>query len=320
MSARRSHLLSRQARAVPLVGAVAVGIMASVQSRLNGELSQHVGDGLRAAVWSFGSGLVILCVVVAISEPIRAGLVRLSGALRAGVLPRWQVLGGLFGGFLVGVQSAVVPLLGVAVFTVATVAGQSSNSLVVDRIGLGPAGRQAITGRRVASAVLAVVAVVIAVSDRFGVASFSLVAVAFAVLAGLGIAVQQAINGRVAQTSGHVMSATFVNFAFGTAGLVLALACRTVVNGEGLPSVAGAPWWAYLGGALGIVFIAIAAWVVPILGVLLFALLSIAGQLSGALLLDVVAPTRGTSLGWHLVVGVVLAFGAVALAARRPAT
>lgn len=294
--------------------------MASLQSRLNGELSQHVGDGLQAAVWSFGSGLVILCVVVAISQPIRAGLVRLSRALRAGALPRWQVLGGLFGGFLVGVQSAVVPLLGVAVFTVATVAGQSSNSLVVDRIGLGPAGRQAITGRRVASAVLAVVAVVIAVSDRFGVASFSLVAVAFSVLAGLGIAVQQAINGRVAQTSGHAMSATFVNFAFGTAGLVLALACRTVVDGEGFPSVTGAPWWSYLGGALGIVFIAIAAWVVPILGVLLFALLSIAGQLSGALLLDVVAPTPGASLGWHLVAGVVLAFGAVALAARRPAT
>ena len=57
------------------------------------------------------------------------------------------------------------PSLGVAVFTVAVVAGQSSNSLIVDRMGLGPAGKQAITRSRVISAVLAVVAVTVAVVE-----------------------------------------------------------------------------------------------------------------------------------------------------------
>ena len=72
----------------------------------------------------------------------------------------------------------------------------------------------------------------------------------------------------------------------------------------------------YLGGVVGIVFIAIAAWAVPIVGVLLFAVVTIAGQLSGALLLDVVAPTAGTDLAINLVLGVLLAFVAVAVAAR----
>ena len=80
---------------------------------------------------------------------IRAGVVRVPGAVRSGELAWWQVLGGILGGFFVGVQTAAVPVLGVAVFTVAVVAGQSSNSLVVDRVGLGPAGKQAITPRRV---------------------------------------------------------------------------------------------------------------------------------------------------------------------------
>ena len=71
------------------------------------------------------------------------------------------------------------------------------------------------------------------------------------------------------------------------------------------------PWWMYLGGVVGLAFIAIASWVVPIVGVLYFALTSIAGQLSGALLLDVFAPTAGTDLAWNLVVGVLVAFGAV---------
>jgi transporter family-2 protein len=78
----------------------------------------------------------------------------------------------------------------------------------------------------------------------------------------------------------------------------------------------GAPWWAYLGGLLGIVYIAIAAWVVPIVGVLLFVLLSIAGQLAGALVLDAVAPTSGTAVAWNLIAGVALAFVAVAVTAR----
>ena len=69
------------------------------------------------------------------------------------------------------------------------------------------------------------------------------------------------------------------------------------------------------------VFIAIASWVVPIVGVLFFALTSIAGQLSGALALDVVAPTAGTDLAWNLVAGVLLAFVAVLVASRgRPRT
>ena len=299
-----------------LGGAIAVGALSAVQSRMNGELSHHLGNSLEAAVWSLGSGTVVLIGVLLARTSIRHGLHQIAEALRDGSLRRWQLLGGLFGGFFVGVQSAVVPLLGVAAFTVATVAGQSSNSLVVDRVGLGPAGQQAITVRRVVSAVLAVIAVVIAVSNRFGTAEFSAAAVALAVLAGVGIAIQQALNGRVAMAAGHPMTATFVNFVFGTLGLVVALLLHTMMAGEAFGRLVGAPWWAYLGGLLGIVYIAIAAWVVPIVGVLLFVLLSIAGQLAGALVLDAVAPTSGTAVAWNLIAGVALAFVAVAVTAR----
>mgnify|MGYP003734088481 CR=1 FL=1 len=119
-----------------LGGAIAVGALSAVQSRMNGELSHHLGNSLEAAVWSLGSGTVVLIGVLLARTSIRHGLHQIAEALRDGSLRRWQLLGGLFGGFFVGVQSAVVPLLGVAAFTVATVAGQSSNSLVVDRVGV----------------------------------------------------------------------------------------------------------------------------------------------------------------------------------------
>lgn len=316
MRARASAL----ARWAPLAAAVLVGALIAVQSRLNGELAHQLGNALEAAVWSFGSGLVLLLVLVGVRPAIRDGLRRMVVALRSGGLRWWQVLGGLLGGFFVGVQSATVPVLGVAIFSVALVAGQSANSLVVDRVGLGPAGVQAITGPRLASAGLAIVAVTVAVANRVGGAGFSAVAVALAVAAGCGIAVQQALNGRIALTAGSPTSATVVNFAFGTLGLVVALVVTLVARGESLQPLGGAPWWSYLGGLVGMVFIAVAAWVVPIVGVLLFALLSIAGQLAASLLFDLVAPTSGAVVGWNLVAGVLLAFVAVAVAARGRVT
>ena len=67
------------------------------------------------------------------------------------------------------------------------------------------------------------------------------------------------------------------------------------------------PWWLYLGGSIGVLFIAAAAWIVQRLGVLLFALLTITGQLSGALILDWVAPAAEVDVQLTLVVGVAIA-------------
>ncbi len=289
----------------------------ALQSRINGQLSVAVGSGLEAAVISFSSGLLVLAVLIVLMPSIRRGLAEVARAVRHGELAWWQVLGGVFGGFFVAVQAATVPMVGVAVFTVAVVAGQSGNSLLVDRAGLGPAGRQPITARRIVSAVVAIFAVALAVANRFIDGHVSMLAVLLAVVAGVGTAVQQAINGRVSHTIGSPMSATVLNFIFGIAALASAFGVSWAVTHHGPSAPPNGPWWLYLGGVIGIAFIAIAAWVVPIMGVLIFALLSIAGQLTGALVLDIVAPTAGTELAWNLYVGVLLAFVAV-LIGRGP--
>ena len=143
-----------------------------------------------------------------------------------------------------------------------------------------------------------------------------LAAALLAISAGVAIAVQQAINGRVARAAQNPMSATFYNFVFGTLALGAAFGIVWAVTDTAPTTLPPGPWWLYIGGLVGIVFIAIAAWAVPIVGVLLFAVVTIAGQLSGALLLDIVAPTAGTDLAFNLVLGVLLAFVAVAVAAR----
>nr|BFE67856.1 hypothetical protein GCM10020092_011570 [Actinoplanes digitatis] len=110
-----------------------------MQSRINGELSIRLGDPIGAAVVSFGSGLLVLAVLVPLLPAGRADLRRLRDGLRVRQIRPWQCVGGMCGAFLVATQGLTVPTLGVAVFVVALVAGQSSSSLLVDRAGAGPA-------------------------------------------------------------------------------------------------------------------------------------------------------------------------------------
>ena len=297
---------------------VLAGVGLAVQSRINGELAVRLHDPIGAALVSFGSGLIVLAIVVPLLPSGRAGLRHLRDGLRGRRIRAWQCLGGMCGGFLVATQGLTVPTLGVAVFIVAVVAGQSSSSLMVDRAGAGPAGPQPVTTPRLAGAILTVAAVVVSVADRIG-HSGALVLAVLPLLAGLGIAWQQAVNGHVRMVADSAMVAGLVNFVTGTAVLLLAFAVSVPLRG--LPGrLPAGPWWLYAGGLLGIVFIAVGAAVVRHTGVLLLGLSMIAGQVTGALLLDEIVPSDAGRPGWNTVLGAALtlvAVGVAVLPARR---
>jgi len=298
-------------RIVGLVVTVVVGMALAAQARINGELAGRIGDGVAAALISFAGGLVLLLLAVAVLPNLRHGLRRVRNAVRDGGLRPWQLLGGVCGGFLVITQGLAVGVIGVAVFTVAVVAGQSAAGLVVDRAGLGPGDPQPVTVTRIVGALLAVGAVLLAVANRLGAPAALGIAVLPA-LAGVGAAWQQAVNGRVAAAGGP-LPAALINFAAGTA-LILVVAVIEVAL-RGLPGPLPANPVLYLGGPLGIVFIAAAAAIVPLTGVLLLGLGAVAGQLIGALLLDLFLPADGDHLTAATVAGTALTLVAVAVAA-----
>ncbi|QLY31140.1 DMT family transporter [Nocardia huaxiensis] len=313
-------------RRVGLVLGGCIGAAVAVQARINGALGERLGDGIAAAVISFGTGLLMLAIAFAVSGRLRAGVGGVRTALSAGKLRWWQLLGGLCGAFFVACQGLTVAAIGVTVFTVAVVAGQLVSSLVVDRLGVGPSGRTPVTGLRAAGAGLALVAVLLAVTGRSGGSgglsvpeSFrggpQVLLIVLPLLAGLGVAWQQAVNGRVGAVGGPA-SATLANFTTGTIGLLLVEA--VLLAGNGWPARFPDQPWLYLGGVIGVAFIALAVVVVRWIGVLLLGLTSVAGQLLMALLLDAVAPS-GSGVTATAVAGCVLTFVAVGLAARTGA-
>ncbi len=288
------------------------GVALAVQSRVNGQLGLRLGDGFFAALVSFLIGLAILAVAVLATPSWRAGAGRLAGALRTKRLRPWQCLGGVAGASFVSSQGLTVSLLGVAMFTVAGVAGQVVSSLLVDRSGFGPGGPVPVTPSRATGAVLAVVAVGIAVSDEFGTSAHLWLSLVPAI-AGAALGWAQAANGLVRAASASVAFAALVNFAVGAAFLLVVCAVDVVVRGlpEPLPADPGL----YAGGALGVIALSTAVFAVRHVGVLLVGLSAVAGQLLGAVLLDLVVPAPGSGIEAATIVGVVVTLVAAGVAA-----
>ncbi|MEU2103414.1 MULTISPECIES: DMT family transporter [unclassified Nocardia] len=306
-----------------LVCGFGIGAGVAVQGRINGALGARLADGVAAATISFGVGLVVLVVAFAVSGRLRVGARRVRRAVSEGVLRPWQLLGGLCGAFFVACQGLTVAAIGVTAFTVATVAGQLLSSLAVDRLGLGPSGRTPVTAVRLAGAALGVVAVLIAgfghthaggglsVPEALRGAPTVLL-IALPALAGIGLAWQQAVNGKVGAVGG-ALSAALVNFGVGLAALLVIEAL--VIVSSGGPADFPAEPWLYLGGLIGVAFIALAALAVRWIGVLLLGLTSVAGQLLASLILDVLTPTSA-GLSVPAIIGCALTLVAVAVAAR----
>lgn len=294
---------------------VLAGCVAALQAQANGELTHHLGNGVLTAVWSFTSAFFVLCVIMLASPKARAGLHGVRSALRSGSLPWWAVPSGLLGAVYVTCQSITAALIGVALFTTGMVAGQVSNSLLVDRFGLGPVGRVPISLNRVVGAGLALVAVALAATGKVQVAGIPPMAAVLAVLAGALVAVQQSLNGRVSVAAGNPVTATWISFGLGT----MAMWCAGIVavaTGATVEFPSDGPWWMFLGGLLGVTFVITASWAVPRIGVLVFGLITIAGQLTASLILELVAPLADPGAPVLLFVGAVLTFIGVAIGSR----
>src|SRR6476661_244795 len=300
---------------VGLLLAVSAGLLVPVQGRINGALGTTLADGLAAAVVSFSTGLALMIAISLLLPKGRAGLAEVLPAVRERQFPPYYVLAGCIGALFVFAQSFTIGLLGVALFTVAAVTGQTLSGLLVDRMGIGPAGKRPITGIRVLGSVLTVAAVAWAVSPRFSAGESGLqllVPVMLPLLAGFLMSFQQAMNGTATVHYGTPIAATLVNFIAGAVLLWVAWLIKLAVAGAGNPLPA--QWWYYLGGPLGCIFIGIGALLVRSLGVLVTGLGMIAGQLLGSLGLDLAFPAPGTVVALPTVLGTLLTLGAIILA------
>jgi bacterial/archaeal transporter family-2 protein len=290
---------------LPTLGGVSAGLGLAVQSYINGRLGRTIGSGEVAALVNNSTGLAIVAVIAVASGAVPRALRRLRR------VRGWYLLGGLGGAMVVTAGALGAPVLGVALLSIAFVCGQTTGSLVADRLGLSPAGRHDATPARLAGAALAIAAVgVSAIGARHGMHVGLLL---LATAAGVGIAFQQAANGHLARATGEPLFACIVNFVVGIAVLVVIAA---IVTGLAPPKGWSGSPLLYCGGVLGAYIAVMLTIVVSRLGILRLMLAVTAGQAAGGLAVDLAAPAHGRAVTAVTVIGVALAFAAVLVTAR----
>ena len=72
--------------------------------------------------------------------------------------------------------------------------------------------------------------------------------------------------------------------------------------------------WYYIGGPAGLIYVAVSAVIVKYVGVLKFVLFLIAGQLTGALILDWVMPTSDSKINGYVMAGTLATFISIVIA------
>lgn len=299
-----------------LLTMIAAGMAIPGQGRVNAALAAQTGDPYLAALLSFFIGLLVMTAIAFLTPAGRRTMARVRPAIRTGKVKWWYLLAGCVGGYFVLTQTLTIGLIGVAVFTVAVVTGQTVGGLLWDRVGLGPTGRRRISPMRFIGATLTVIAVIWAVSPQLASTGQELVWLLLVILpfsGGFLNAGQQAVNGRQSAAYRSPIPATFFNFLAGSSLLLIVWCAKLLIDG-GVPGSLPTTWWYYIGGPLGIVFIAVGALLVMQVGVLVAAMGMIAGQLLGSLVLDLVVPAPGSVVTTATVLGTAMTLLAVVVA------
>jgi len=296
--------------------AVLIGVVVAVQARINGQLSVDLDNGLldnglAAALISFLTGWTLLFFLVFGIKKERVGLFAIFAAIKSKDLALWEVAGGILGGCFVAVQSITVPQIGVALFTIVVVAGQTVSSLFVDKAGITASGKQKITLPRTLGAIATLIAVFIAVYPDLIGSEFRFLPLLLALIVGVFASIQQGLNGRLNVVAKSPLATAWFNFATGAVIVVIALAINLASGAR----IGALPhnFWVYTGGTAGLIFVAVSAFIIKHLGVLNFVILNIAGQLIGAVIIDWLFPAKAGSLNGYLIFGTVMTIASIAI-------
>ncbi|ECU9385497.1 TPA: DMT family transporter [Salmonella enterica subsp. diarizonae serovar 61:l,v:z35] len=108
--------------------------------------------------------------------------------------------------------------------------------------------------------------------------------IVFAFLAGVALPVQGSANAELSRVLDNPVTASLVSGLVGIVfmGLVIFIFHAPLPNS----AVISAPWWAWLGGVMGVAFLIIGTLSIPVIGAANFFVVVITGQVIAALIID----------------------------------
>lgn len=292
-----------------LLGILA-GLVLPIQTLVNTRLRASTGTPFSSSMISFAVGTVTLLIV---ATAVTGGDYGIAQAFDE---PLWIWFGGLLGVVALTGNILLFPHLGAVQTVVLPIAGQVIMGLIVDHFGLFESPQSSLTVVRAIGAIIVLIGVIAVVATPSAATSSEDSATALwlwrlaGFIFGCFTASQSAINGHLGQVTGSPVSAALVSFAVGVTALVIVnIVLRwhpRIERPEGKPN----PWWMWIGGVLGALFIFGNAALVPQIGTGLTVVAGLLGSMLGSLIIDRVS---GAPIKFRQVLGIALLLTGVVL-------
>jgi transporter family-2 protein len=299
---------AQRTQVIPAVLVAALGgALIAAQGRFNGDLTT-AGAGALIATWTSYVGTLLTTAVVIVLQ----GRARRTAHVLRHEAQWWWYAVGLCGVPIVVMFAVGIPVVGVAIASVCSVAGQTLAGLGLDARGVGVPAPLRLSGRRLAAAVVAVAGLVVAVGSAPTTSLGTVVGLGAAMfVSGAILAGQQAGNGRVNLVTGDPVLPVLTSSGGGTVGISILVAVVWATGHLGTVHWPGpGQWWLYLGGPLGAAITGCAAWAIRHLGTFALTLGVVVGQMATAVLVDLATGVGGR---WPTYLAVAMITGATVL-------
>ena len=301
-----------------LIITLAMGLLMPFQTAANSRLRQVVGPAYVSTLVSFSvSTLALLLVSLLAGIPIVP-----SGQMLAAT-PWWSWFVGLVAVVTITIAIHLFKEIGQLQAMIIPMFSQLIFSLLIDHFGWFGAQVMPLGGKRIIGALLLILGIVmVVILPRLGTkqqsASKGSRLALWQLLAVVSGCLSASITGAYAQLAsavGNPVQATTVAFFVATMVLLLLCVCNGSVRLVGKAFSSDYPWWMWTGGLCGAMIVFGNAWLVPKVGVGVFAMALLVGQLSLSMLMEhrgwLGAPRK--SISWLQIVGILLMLGGVAL-------
>jgi bacterial/archaeal transporter family-2 protein len=208
-------------------------------------------------------------------------------------VPWWHAIGGIATAIYVASTILLFPRLGAVVTVGLFIAGQMLASLGLDAFGvLGvphqPPGAMTIIGTLAVFAGAA--GIVFGQKGAMNELSFSKLGwILLALLAGVVLPVQGAINGLPRSDIGAPFAVATISFAVATLAMVVVLLVTIALTDGPKPQLTGLakmPWWGWLGAFCGATYVTTVFTAIPVIGTAAAVGLTVAGQQLASLFVD----------------------------------
>jgi len=264
-----------------------VGSLLALQAAANVQLSTATGSAFGASTLQLGIGAALLLGAGAVGGVL--GAFELLDEAHA-----WHLLGGLGSALYITSGILLFPRLGAVVTVGMWIAGQMLASLALDGFGwLGVERDSPGIAQAIGAAAVVAGAALIVSAQAGGAALGSAVRertgwLALAVAAGAALPVQGAVNAQLRADLDAPIAAAAFSFLVATLGMGVLLAGSLVLRAPRprLRPLRTVPWWGWLGGLCGAVYVTSVFLLIPEIGAAPTIALTVAGQQVASVFVD----------------------------------